>query len=169
MAGCSAGMQVNQDWDPAADFSDISTFAFMSETEARAESQQLFAARVNAALEQELTAKGLRLSDSNPDLLVAWDAATEGKMSTTTHGTSYGGGYGRYRRGGGMRVGTSTTSVNEWTEGTLVVDLIDARTDAMVYTGSAQAKLNESASPDERTKNVNEAVAKILEKFPPGQ
>jgi hypothetical protein len=172
LGGCSAGMQVTQDWDPDADFSGYRTFGWMPEEEARPQSQQLFTARVTAAVENTLTEKGLRLTSTDPDLLVAWDAATEGKQSMTTHGTAYGGGYGRYRRGRGGwggGISTSTTTVNEWTEGTLIIDLIDTRMDELVYRGTGQAKLHEDLSPEERTANVNEAVGKILEKFPAGQ
>lgn len=170
LSGCSSGMQVSHDWNPAVNFSGFSTFGWMPETEARSQTQQLVAARIKASIEQVLTEKGLRLTESNPDLLVAWDAATEGKQSMSTYGSSYGGGYGRYgRRGGwGGGVSYSTTTVNEWNEGTLIIDLFDAQGEELVYHGSAQAKLNESPSPEQRTKNVNQAVAKILERFPPG-
>ena len=173
LSGCSSGMQVSQDWNPEVNFSGLETFGWLPETEARPQSQQLVAARITAAVEQTLTAKGLRLTESNPDLLIAWDAATEGKQSVSTYGSSYGGGYGRGRgrgRGGwGGGISYSTTSVNEWNEGTLIIDVFDGQSNELVYHGSAQAKLNESPSPEERTENVNQAVAKIFEKFPPGQ
>jgi hypothetical protein len=170
IVGCSAGMQVESDWDQTADFSEYRTFSLMEETEARPTSQQLFAARVEMALENTLQEKGLMPVSSNPDLLVVWDAATEGKMSTSTYGTAYGGGYrGRYRRGGGFTMGTTHTTVNEWTEGTLVIEIIDVRREELVYFGSAQADLHEDVTPEQRTENAHNAVAKILEKFPAKQ
>jgi hypothetical protein len=109
----------------------------------------------------------LRKASSNPDLLVAWDAKTETQQSATTYGTAYGGGY-RGRWGGGFATGTSTTYVNEWQQGTLIIDLNDAKASKLVYHGSAQAKLNQDASPDQRAQDINNAVAKILEKYPAG-
>lgn len=170
VGGCSSGMQVSEDWNPNIDFSAYQSFALLEEEEPRPESQRLFAARVVAAIESVMQEKGLRMTQSDPDLLIAWDAATEGKMSVSTYGTSYGGGYGRYRRGrGGWGGGVSysSTSVNEWTEGSLVIEIIDARIEELVFSASAQAKLNENQSPEERTENVNRAIAKILDKFPP--
>lgn len=167
---CSSGMQVSHDLNPAADFSAFTTFGWMEEAEARPSSQQLVELRVKSAVESELVARGLRQS-ANPSLLVAWDAATEGKMSASTTGSSYGTGYyGRYRRGwgGGMAMTQTTTTVNEWTEGTLIIDIIDAEREQLVYHGSAQAKLQEDATPEERTRLINEAVAKILETVPVG-
>ena len=87
-------------------------------------------------------------------------------MSVSTYGTSYGGGYGRSRRGRGGwggGVSTSTTSVDEWTEGTLVIEIIDSELEELVFTGSAQAKLNEDQSPEERTERVNQAAGEELD------
>ncbi len=167
VAGCASGMKVSQDWDQGADFTGYQTFGWMQETEARPQSQQLLESRVKQAVESELTAKGLRKASSNPDLLVAWDAKTETQQSATTYGTAYGGGY-RGRYGGGFATGTSTTTINEWQQGTLIIDLNDAKANKLVYHGSAQAKLNQDASPDQRTQDINNAVAKILEKYPAG-
>jgi hypothetical protein len=164
-------MQVSEDWNPDVDFSAYQSFALLEEEEPRPADQQLFAARVVDAIESVMREKGLRMTQSDPDLLISWDAATEGKMSVSTYGTSYGGGYGRYRRGrGGWGGGVSysTTSVDEWTEGTLVIEIIDARIEELVFTASAQAKLHENQSPEDRTDSVNRAIAKILDKFPPG-
>lgn len=169
--GCASGMQVSHDLNPDVDFSAYESFALLEEEQARPASQQLFAARVKAALETVMQEKGLRLTNSDPDLLIAWDAATEGKMSVSTYGTSYGVGYrGRYRwgGGGGWNTGYSTTSVNRWTEGTLVVEIVDARLEELVFTASAQAKLNENLSPEDRTDNVNRAISRILGAFPSG-
>ena len=165
--GCASGMQVSHDLNPDIDFSAYESFALLEEEQARPSSQQFFAARVKAALETVMQEKGLRLTNSDPDLLIAWDAATEGKMSVSTYGTSYGGGYrGRYGWGGGVSTGYSTTSVNEWTEGTLVVEIVDARMEQLVFRASAQAKLTESVSPEDRAEKVNRAIARMLDAYP---
>ena len=128
---------------------------------------------VERALATVMEDKGLRLADSNPDLLIAWDAATEGKMSVSTYGSSYyGGSYrGRYGRagygwGGGVGYSSTTTRVNEWDEGTLVIEIIDTNIDELVFTASVQAKLVENQSPEERTERINQAVARMLREYP---
>ena len=173
VGGCASGMQVNQDWNPEIDFSSYESFALLDEETTRPTSQAFFEARVERALASVMEEKGLRLTDSNPDLLIAWDAATEGKMSVSTYGTSYyGGSYrGRYGRagygwGGGVGYGTTTTRVNEWDEGTLVIEIIDTDIEELVYTASGQAKLTENQSPEARTERINRAVARILRDYP---
>ncbi len=73
------------------------------------------------------------------------------------------------RRGsyGGMSVGMSTTDVREYTEGTLIIDFVDPKADQLIWRGTGQSRLSESKTPEERTENINEAVAKILAQFPP--
>jgi hypothetical protein len=168
--GCSSRIDIQHDFDPSADFSGYRTFRMMEESRPRPRSQQMYEARLETAISNEMTAKGLRLSN-NPDLLVAWDAASEGKKSVSTTGSTYGTGYyGRYGRGwrGGYSTTYAHTTVNEWTEGTLIIDVIDAARERLVFRGSAQAKLNERATPEERTRRLNEAVAMILENLPIG-
>ena len=93
---------MTQDWNPEIDFSSYATFALLEEETPRPADQAFFESRMERALATVMEDKGLRLADSNPDLLIAWDAATQGKMSVSTYGTSYyGGSYrGRYGRGG---------------------------------------------------------------------
>ena len=118
LGGCASGLSVTQDWNPEIDFSSYNTFALLEEETPRPTSQAFFESRVERALATVMEDKALRITDSNPDLLVAWDAATEGKMSVSTYGSSYyGGGYrGRYGRagygwGGGVGYNTTTTRV----------------------------------------------------------
>ncbi len=165
VGGCASGLQVDQDWNPEIDFSTYNTFAILDEETPRPSTQAFFEARVERALESVMEEKGLRLADSNPDLLVGWDAATEGKMSVSTYGSHYGGGYrGRYGYGG---VSTTTTRVNEWDEGTLVIEIIDTELEELVFTSSAQAKVTENLSPEERTERINQAVARMMREYPP--
>ena len=170
LGGCASGLQVSQDWNPEIDFSSYDTFALIDEETPRPSDQAFFEARVERALETVMEEKGLRLATSNPDLLVGWDAATEGKMSVSTYGSSYyGGSYrGRYGRSGwgGVGVSTTTTRVNEWDEGTLVIEIIDTNIDELIFTASAQAKLVENQSPEQRTERINQAVARMLREYP---
>ncbi len=170
VGGCASGLQVDQDWNPEIDFSSYNTFAILDEETPRPSNQAFFEARVERALESVMEEKGLRLTDSNPDLLVGWDAATEGKMSVSTYGSHYGGGYrGRYGYGGGwggVGVSTTTTRVNEWEEGSLVIEIIDTDREELVFTSSAQAKITENLSPEERTERINQAVARMLREYP---
>ncbi len=162
IVGCGSGIKYTHNWDPAANFAAYRTYGWMPEAGSRSANEQLWEGRLKAAVDRQMSLKGLQ-QGSNPDVLVTWEAATEGKVSVSTHGSMYGTGYrGRY---GGFATGSSHTTVNEWDEGTLIIDIIDVKSERLVYRGSAQAKVNENRSPEDAEARLNEAVAKILEEF----
>jgi hypothetical protein len=92
----------------------------------------------------------------------------EGKLDVDTIYRDYPrGGYERYgyRRGGW---GHTETRVREYDEGTLLIDVLQAGSGALLWRGSGVATVREESSPEKRTERINTAVNKILERFPPG-
>lgn len=111
--------------------------------------------RIEAALEQQLVAKGLQKQTAGrPDLFVAYHTNVKDKIDVDT----YGYGYGPY----GRRLGTYA-NVREYQQGTLVVDLIDAKAKELVWRGWAKGEVNDSVSKEK----IDKAIAKILEQYPP--
>ncbi len=55
--------------------------------------------------------------------------------------------------------------VQQYTEGTLVVDLIDSATDKLVWRGSATDVASDS--PQTNEKRINDAMEKLFKKYPP--
>ena len=51
--------------------------------------------------------------------------------------------------------------------GTLVLDFLDTGTRKLVWRGAAEAEINTQAPLPERNRLLNEAVSKMLKKFPP--
>ncbi len=68
-------------------------------------------------------------------------------------------------RGGGMGMGTATTTVNKFNVGTLVVDIWDAEAHRLVWRGTASDTL--SIDPQKNTKKIDQAAKKLFEKYPP--
>ena len=62
---------------------------------------------------------------------------------------------------------TSYTTVNEWTEGTLVIDVIDRENDILIYRAIAESKIQENIDPQERTERINDGVSRMMADFPP--
>jgi hypothetical protein len=57
------------------------------------------------------------------------------------------------------------TYVYSYREGTLIIDLMDAKNN-LVWRGSAAAPIEEVYSPEQTTKLVNKAVSKMFKTFP---
>jgi hypothetical protein len=78
-----------------------------------------------------------------------------------------GGGWGWRRFGGGGLggFGESETTEQDYKEGTLVVDMYDAKTKQLIWRSSAEDTLSNKEAKNE--KNLEKGVAKMLKKFPP--
>jgi hypothetical protein len=165
LAGASAFAQdVKVDFDKAANFSGIHTFSAKIGT---AWGNPLGEKRVLAEITQGLVEKGWKAvtDDSKADAIVVLHGATEKQKSLNTF---YSGGYGGYgwRGGWGGGMGSSTTTVDEYTVGTLVVDIFDAKTKQLMYRGTATDEL--SNKPEKNAKKLAKASDKLFKDFPPG-
>ena len=164
---CS-GIRVTTDYDPNADFSDVRSYAWLDENSGvegdRADVASLLDRRLRAAVESELQSKGIAPTDrSKAKVLVTYHLGVETKLDVNTINTGYG--YGPYGRYGGI---SSTTTVHEYQEGTLLIDMVEPSSKQLVWRGAGQARIREYSTPEEREQRVNEAVKQILEDFPPG-
>ena len=63
----------------------------------------------------------------------------------------------------------TTTEVSEYEQGTLVIDIVDAARNTLVWRGAGEARLRSDPTPDQISQRVREAVAEILGRFPPDQ
>ena len=155
LAGCSS-LSVSTNFNSEADFGAYKTFGWMKETDSE-EGYDLSGEldeHVKGAVDRQLLAKGLMKATVNTDLLVVYHAGKEEQLEE--EGWGYGGWW-----------GTGSGDVNSYEKGTLIVDLIDAKTDSLVWRGTAQKVLSETPSPGEREKTIDDAVEKMFKKYPP--
>jgi len=166
LVGCS-GIRIDTDYDPAADFSTLKTWAWVPASARRGGDPRivndLVDARIRAAVEAGLASRGYRKVSSGSDFVVTYHAGLERKIQVDR---LYGsGGYYPYRDwhyyGGGETV------VREYDEGTLLLDVIDAKQKTLVWRGSARAVVDEAATPEQREAKIRAAVEKMLDRFPP--
>jgi uncharacterized protein DUF4136 len=144
---------IQTDYDRAYDFSKLQTYDFVAQ--ARGANDPLAAnpindRRVQAALDSQLVAHGYaRDAGGRPNFLVAYHAATRNRVGVQEWG--YGPG----------RWGSRRIDVNEYTQGTLVVDVVDAATKQLVWRGSATGTIE----PKEADKKIKKAVSKLMDQF----
>ena len=155
---------VKVDYDKAADFTKYKTFAIKLGT---SWNNPLSEKRVVTEIQQGLTEKGWTATtdDAKADAVVVLHGATEKQKSLNTF---YSGGYGGYgwRGGWGGGMSSSTTTVDEYTVGTLVVDIFDAKSKQLVYRGTASDEI--SNKPEKNAKKLAKASDKLFKDFPPG-
>ncbi|MCK5483490.1 MAG: DUF4136 domain-containing protein [Gemmatimonadetes bacterium] len=160
-AGCS-GISTTSDWDESFDFSSLSTYAWMDQGLEGGVSQ-IMLRRMYAAVDEDLSNKGFSKADEyTADVLFAYHTGTQDQQQYDTYGYGAGGWWGGYW-GGGM----TTTTVRTYTEGTLILDVVDRESNELVWRGSASSTIDQMDSPEQRVKMIQEAVAKLLKDFPP--
>lgn len=158
---------VKTDFDPSANFAAIKTFSIRIGT---TWGNPLGEARVLQEFDKTIVEKGWTktVDEAKADALVVIHGASEVKkdLNTFYSGASWGG-YGYYGWGGmgGVGMATATTSVSEYTVGTLVVDIFDARTKKLIFRGSATDELSDKVSKN--IKKMEKASDKMFKHFPP--
>jgi hypothetical protein len=157
VAGGVWAQDVKIDYDRAANFGAIKTFSIKLGT---SWGNQIGEKRVMDEFTQALTEKGWKLAPAGQaDAQVVVHGASQLKRDLNTFYS--GGGYG-YRFGG---MGTATTTVDEYTVGTLVVDIFDGKKNLM-WRGIAQDELSDKT--EKNIKKLEKASDKMFKDFPPG-
>ena len=155
-------VKVSTDYDKETDFSKFKSYNFTEEA-LNLPLNDLNKKRLITAVSNELSKKGMSKSD-NPDVLVDIKVSAEKKQSATATTDWYGAGY-RYRWGGGFT--TTSINVNDYLEGTIFIDFINAGSNQLVWQGRGVGTLNPDAKPEKREKRIDKGVAKIFKKYPP--
>jgi hypothetical protein len=146
--------KVTVDSDPAASFAAYKTYAWVNGTPAP---NPLNEDRLHAAVDARLAGRGLAMNTTAPDVYVTTHVTTKERQEFIATGFGYGAWWGG---------GTTTTSVETYVDGTLVVDLYDAKTKKMVWRGVATATASDK--PTKNAEKMNKALDKMFEKFPIG-
>lgn len=164
LAACASKPEIRSNVDPAADFSRYRTFGFYDEATGRKPDYESFANQyIKSAIVRELQARGLQQAQT-PDLLVNIHVQTKDKIRVSeTPSASYG--YYGYRGSMyGWGAGVSTT-VDNYTEGTLNIDVIDRTSSKLLWEGIAVGRINEQAR-DNMQPAIDAVVKQVFERFP---
>jgi hypothetical protein len=159
-----AHANVSTEFDPKADYARYRTWAWIpqapGEEEAPAVRDPAVAAFIRSAVERELPARGLAPANgAAPDLLVAFHGVARDRVEVASYGYVVPAGpYGMY--GAPMYA----TDVRQYREGTLVLDLVDARKKQLVWRGVATDTVT---SPSQVKHVVDGAVRDLLVHYPP--
>ena len=154
--------KVKVDVDSTAGFASYKTFAWDKGMVAR---NPIISKMIVDAVESELTKRGLTRVEANPDLKVAVAAAVG--MDIQAVGPTWNNA--KYQAWGGY---TNPAALMNITTGTLLIDLVDAKSDRSVFRGVAKETLNRSASADPAAdarsveKLIKKSVSKMFKKYP---
>jgi hypothetical protein len=183
LAACAPGIQVRTALSPDASLHGLRTFRVLPTPKPKiagvvssTNDPMLVNSISNRALRtdlaQEFAGLGYVASDSNPDFCVAYYASTKQQLDVSywdygyTWQPRWWSGWGRrWGRGWGPDWGMqSAPMVTQYTEGTVIVDVIDPKTKELLWRGQGIAAV--SANEQLYEQDLKKAVEAIVDKFP---
>ena len=175
LTGACSSIRVTTDYDRKADYAALKTYNWAEpdknqRTDPRID-WQFVDAPVRRAANQELAAKGYTLAGTGqPDFTLVYYVVLETREEPVeailpARCPMYG--Y-RYTVSGNISwTLASPGQMRQYTQGSLMLDIVDARTNQALWRGTATARLVGNTKPKERERRINEAVKELLQKFPP--
>jgi len=163
-------VEVTTDHDPSANFANYRTYTLAPPKKGQTLSPSSEAA-LRDSLRTELAARGItEAPGGKADLDIVRHVFIQQKTSVQQytdwgyyHYGAWPYGYGYY----GMWPGAPTTyaMVDQYHEGTMILDFVDARTKKLVFRGTGQAVVSGSESNAEK---IRQGVHKMMEGYPAG-
>jgi uncharacterized protein DUF4136 len=172
-AAAVAKPTVKADYDHSTNFAAYKTFGFVSPPGTEVDG---YPAEVTQAFrksaQSEMEKRGYNYADANPDLLVNFSARLAKKTGSDTLDKQEVAYYG-YRQGERVPVYktwstyTYDKGTKDYVEGTLNIELIDARAKQLVWEGVAIGEVkSKTLKADDPSPQIEKAVARVFDAFP---
>lgn len=162
VARCSPEIQAYTDYDPDYDQWTYKTFDWSQKVNIEQNQNPLYYnelndKRIKKAVLKQLQKRSYRLTSDSPNLILHYHIIVEDKSVVVTEPFGYV--YGAYW----MR---RQQQVNTYTQGTLILDLMDTESNQLVWRGWAVAAVDGLDSPEKIDTLIESAVRKMFVKFP---
>lgn len=160
--GCSQQIVVHTDYDPDYDLWKYNTFDWgkkinIEEGQNPLHYNELNDKRIKTAFQEQLSKRGYKITTESPDLILHYHIIVKDQSIVVTEPSGLV--YGPYW----TRMNTSTYT---YREGTLILDIMDKKTNNLIWRGWAVTDVKESYTPKEIESLINTTVSKIFRKFP---
>jgi hypothetical protein len=161
-SGCASGPQIRVDMDARANMKAYRTFAFFDSVSTDgAAYTSLLSSRLKAATRAQLEKQGYQYSPNQPELLVNFFLKIVNKQDIRSSGGYYGYRHGYY----GTWTGYPYVETVDYKQGTLSVDLVDAKHKQLVWQGVAEGEVSEESQRNPGPA-IDQVVAQIFSNFP---
>lgn len=160
LASCSP-VRVNSDYDKNATFDSYKTYAYQKSGIDKVAISDLDKRRILRSIDEVMAAKGFTKSE-NPDILINFFTKEREQVTVSQFNAGWGYGWGW---GWNPWMWGGNTAVSQYTEGTLTIDIIDAKKKELVWQGMGEGALTQSS--EKKDEKIKEFVTRILEQYPP--
>lgn len=166
--GCSF-VDIKHQYDSNTDFLQFKTYIWMQSSNKSTkykdnslEFDAQYEDRIRAAIDVELTRKKLKkVSVPDADLVVAFHTVVKNLVQKDASYTW------SYNDLGYSRPASIHVTEYHYRHGTLILDIIDAKTKNVVWTGTAAGFLDLYKSKDRQENRIKDVMYKLLKNFPP--
>jgi len=181
LSACASPKKANVDYDKNVNFSQYQTFAFYqapadsaepatkaADTEKAPAYDPLVDQHFKSAISREMTALGYRYDEQAPQLLVNYTTNVENREDVRSSPFSINAGYGFFGRNSALSLGFPLfggVETNRYKVGSVLIDVIDASANRLVWQGMVEGKLTSAALKDPE-KSINETVTLIYQSYP---
>lgn len=159
IAACGSGINIKNDYDRTVDFRRYRRYAWLPPATSQDPAQRvntIVDRRIKQAVNVNLLSRGMQLVEDTPDIFVTYHMGTQDRIDVSGSGYTYG----SYWGGAGV-------NTYHYQQGTLILDIIDARTKELIWRGTATKTIDDNPTPEKIDKTINEAVEKLLKDYPP--
>jgi hypothetical protein len=150
LSACNTGPAIRHETNPAATFNSYKTFGFLSPLATdKFPYESLLTQHLKDAVLRAMESKGYVFSTNAPDLLINFYVNIEDQqyVRSTPRSTvvGYSGGYYGYRTGYYRVYGPATIETVNYKQGTLTIDLVDAKQSVLAWTATAEGRVSNDA------------------------
>ncbi|MCF6312081.1 MAG: DUF4136 domain-containing protein [Verrucomicrobiales bacterium] len=174
-ASCST-ITVQNRHDESEDFSRFRSYAWMPKAKATGNvpiDEPAVDRRIKKVVEEQLHFKGFRkASATEADFLIGYQVAVDSQLSANDVATHYD--FDTTKTDpkliGSVQTDSSArdlTYVRTYEQGTLILNVADAKSNELVWWSTAQAEVSAADSIEVRRKRIQKAVSQMLKEFPP--
>ena len=156
--------KIGYDYDSSANFNGYHTYDWVADKQEMTGDKRLdnslVDGRIRTTIGAQLRLKGYATSlNKRPDFYVAYHlgvkdmmkgSSTQDYIGDHAHGTF-----------------TTISDIQPYKEGTLLIDIVDAASNQLVWRGSALTEVDPGMTPEERNERISTIVHAIFAHFPP--
>jgi hypothetical protein len=158
LAACSSSYVVNSDYDRGVNFRNYTTYRIVNDSEGKGDpilNSSLNQKRINQAMNAEMQARGYTASQNDADLIIRYQTDLRDRQ----YSQNINPGFGYWGWWGG-----NNTQVRTYEQARLIINLIDAKTNQLVWQGWATGEAKKPAKDQDAA--IRDQVYRIMQQYP---
>ena len=165
LSACAATMTVSSHVERGLNLAHYRSFAWgpadaLPTGDPRLDQNPFFKDHVQGAVEKQLAQRGLSVTTGDADLLIHYHANITRRLDPNQADRAY----------GYCGTGDCPQAQIDYEAGTLVLDIIDTRSNRLIWRGWAQRSVEDVLNdPDRMARTIEQAVIRMLQRLPPVQ